>query len=334
MIKIKPIKKDWKSLVKIERLFIFLCFLFAVNGCEKEEEEQSSVKKITVVFPPNSIGDKGYYDKILQGVAMFEKQGKENVKCEILTSNDKPTMIDHIQNWYADGIDNEEEGNTNLLVVTDPIVVDDVAFPLSSLPKGNDILLFSDEKTYSRYKGFHVVNLNEYSVSYRAGYEFATAKNLKLPPVKIQFTELNRSFEIINEGFSDGFHAASSLDMECFYVPKTNDDLEIIENISSAVLNVVADDYQFEKCIFVLLEEYQNVFLSCALQRSVVFVGIDIPVKDYVSCALSINRHYDVLMNDLLTKWYNDNNLPCYIEYGEDSKYIEYEKSPYFFEEE
>lgn len=319
---------DGKFLRKVGGLFICLSFLISLSSCEKAGEiSDPTVYEATIIFPPCSLGDNGFYDKLLHGITDFEdKHPGENYPIVIYTPYDRDQEKQMYIAWFNSLSDTE--GTRKLLIVPNEEALDGLGDYVSDLPENNDVLLFSEKSKLTALKGWHHTFLDEYSVAFKLG-QYLAEDNI-LFPVKIKVSGQDYLFNSVEKGLSDGYYSIKSFPIDSVIIEDSDSIVKTMNRIYSFV-DDICEKSQYGTCIIPLLGEYQNIFYYYDLNR-VLFVGIDVNIDSYVNCLFSIVRHYDLLLYDRLNEWALNRNFTPYERCCNDEKYIEWHRSSFFYD--
>lgn len=309
---------------------LLLCLLWAavISGCEKGEEvSDSTIYEVTIVFPPNSLGDNGFYDKLLLGVTRFENSHPAR-NTQIMVNTPYDSVLE--REMYVAWFNSLSAGDSvrKLLIVPNYDALSGLDEYVTNLPEYNDVLFFSEKTESTEMKGWHRTFLDEYSVAFLLGQKIAEDKYIE--PVKMKVSGQDYLYHSVEKGISDGYSSIRGVGIDSFVIADSDSVIKTMTHIYDFV-DDICEESQFGTCIIPLLGEYQNIFYYYDLDK-VIFLGIDMNIQSHINCLFSIVRNYDLLLYDRLNEWLLKHEFSPYERYCNDGRYIEWYQSSLFYD--
>jgi len=121
--------------------------LLALAGCEKPGTETGATMDIMVVFAPGQLGDRGYADSVMEGLALLnatdKNYGHNILELEFISCADAESTQGSLRQWLANPLNpfNGKEYERRLLVLTEPYMVQWLAAETASVHTQDEVLL-------------------------------------------------------------------------------------------------------------------------------------------------------------------------------------------------
>lgn len=133
-------------------IWLFVAIL-ALPGCNKAETETGATMDIMIVFAPGQLGDRGYADSVMEGLALLnatDKNYKHNIlELEFISGFDAEDTKASMAKWLANPV-NPFYGNEyerRLLVLTEPFMAQWLPSVASSVRPQDEVLLLKVDES-------------------------------------------------------------------------------------------------------------------------------------------------------------------------------------------
>ena len=127
--------------------------LLAFAGCDKTGKETGATMDIMVVFAPGQLGDRGYADSVMEGLALLnatdKNYGHNLLELEFISGADAESSRQAMQQWLENPL-NPFYGNEyerRLLVLTEPYMVPWLASVTASVHPQDEVLLLKVDES-------------------------------------------------------------------------------------------------------------------------------------------------------------------------------------------
>ena len=133
----------------MNRLFrvLLLVAVLALAGCKKTETETGATMDIMIVFAPGQLGDRGYADSVMDGLAQLNATDKEYghnaLELEFISGFDAQETQESMAQWLKNAQNPfyGTEYERRLLVLTEPFMVPWLASMASSVRPQDEVLV-------------------------------------------------------------------------------------------------------------------------------------------------------------------------------------------------
>jgi basic membrane protein A len=294
---------------------LLLVIILAFAACTKDgntiyqtnpdEEKPSTVPLVTVIYGPNSLGDRSYCDKIYRGVeASASKHG-------IRTLHLMPESMEQGQTYLEmmfQQMESAQDSVSRLFIATSPVYDEFIRKNNRRLERNpNADLLYLETSTPLEGKG-STLYIDYYGAMYMAGCfsKYSISFDLLLLVLANPYTQ---SVVEAGEGFVDGYNDTTDSYWEkTFKIKYLSDEpgggFQLADTTALRIYQEAADGV-VDVCVVPVCGGAMNAFY-----RILPLLSHYICIDDYISLKYPFNfvnviKHIDRVLDDYIEKWLN-----------------------------
>lgn len=296
-------------------IFFFICLTLC--SCNKEEVVSPPGKQVYVLFSPSGIGDMGYNDLILRGVL---QAGKENdFRLYILS----PTSMDEAGRLFRDWVQSENGDRFSSLFILAGNEYEEFAKELlaGEMDENKKVILFETRTTDINASTF---SISMYGACYLAG---CVASIFGEKAAVLCGSKSDNTVDEAATGFDNGFTESGGTSPRREYLA---DNWEGYAMPNAAYIKSAGFAQQ---CPFIFpLAGGSNLGVYRYTREypdGIYTAGMDVDQSRLsTQVAFSVVKHIDLLLQDYIAKWFDDESIPDHCVYGIESGYIDVVLSP------
>ena len=298
-------------------LTLLLGIFIILTGCTKDgdtiyqinpdEEKPSTAPLVTVIYGPNSLGDRSYCDKIYRGVeASASKHG-------IRTLHLMPESMEQGQTYLEmmfQQMESAQDSVSRLFIATSPVYDEFIRKNNRRLEHNpNADLLYLETSTPLEGKG-STLYIDYYGAMYMAGCfsKYAFTIDLSLLILANPYTQ---SVVEAGEGFVDGYNDTTDSKWEKILKIKYLSDepgggFQLADTTALRIYQEVANNEEDANiCVVPVCGGAMNAFY-----RILPYLSYYICIDDYISLKdpfhfANVIKHIDRVLDDYIEKWLN-----------------------------
>lgn len=288
----------------------FICFILFVctfSGCHKEQSENVvddyRAREVDILFSPSGLGDAGYNDMSLFGVAQSQKEHGFGLKIH------NPKTLQEEWECFKEWSRSEKQ-NKRLFIFCSNSYEDLLRETELSKDSNSTILIFETEEPIDGTVGFKIEG---YGAAYYIGQ---IASQITYGSAVLMANPFDKNTVSIADGFSDGYKQAdtSVQDVPYYYLAE-----EAGEGYSMEEEAYVKVAKIYQECNFIFpITGKSNLGVYRYLReygKGVYTAGIDSNMEAYSNALIcSLVKSMDCVLYEYVTNWVNDriNTLPAY----------------------
>lgn len=312
--------------------FLFVavvCLLF--SSCRKDSDEPASAtpetSRISVIFPPNALGDNDVNDKIYAGIFRIKEyySGTTPLVIEIVNPDNEENATDFMRQWF----ENTATSGRRLLVVVGEQYASQLERNADWRPRsGSDVLLLESNK---KIKGIYTHYISLYGLCHYMGQRVYSDFSFYVALInanKVDFPQLE-----VTKGFCDGFDLLNTEDIGervQFYLA------------DSAGMGYDSPEDVFKLCYDNWDNDFNFVLPSCGGSAQGVYRYLRTDVARYsdypiFTCGIgsdmslyaegvlySIIKRYDLYVEHFVYEWVKGAKMPSFLLLGMTTEYVEF----------
>ena len=303
-----------KTMAKNNLWTLLLVIFMALTACTKDgntiyqtnpdEEKPSTAPLVTVIYGPNSLGDRAYCDKIYRGIeATASKRGLRTLQLMPESMEQGLTYLEMI----FQQMESAQDSVRRLFIATSPVYDDFIRKNNRRLEHNpNADLLYLETTTPLEGKG-STLYIDYYGAMYMVGNLINYLWTNKL--LLVMANPYIQSVVEASEGFLEGYHAAIPEEQKPLYIRYLSDEpgggFQLADTTALRIFEEYRENESDDVCLVPMCGGAGNAFFRILPQASY-YVSIDeyVPVSRCY-CYVTVFKNIDKVLNDYIEQWEN-----------------------------
>lgn len=300
-----PVRK--KLIPFLIAILLFVCCtkegntIYQVNP---DEEQPSTAPLVTVIYGPNSLGDRAYCDKIYRGIeATASKRGLRTLQ---LMPESMEQGLTYLEMMFQQ-MEAAQDTVRRLFIATSPVYDEFIRKNNRRLEcNPNADLLYLETSTPLEGKG-STLYIDYYGAMYMVGNLINYLWTEKL--LLVMANPYIQSVVEASEGFLEGYHAAIPEEQKPLYIRYLSDEpgggFQLADTTALRIFEEYSENKSDNVCLVPMCGGAGNAFFR-TLPEGSYYVSIDeyVPVSRCF-CYLTVFKNIDKVLNDYIEQWEN-----------------------------